>query len=197
MIKSLGRFLSQVFFNHARHDVVGAAEKVSQANAVTIQRAPGVSFNQRQAGAMKDRSGRSIKDAIDLRGLRKVCNLCGAAIVGHCRQQEILYHGAQGHVGTETIWLAQGPIGELVGGAFLSRVKPSLKVGLLTCALRLVLAVLISSQRMPGAVIVMPKQGERILGWRDLSMIAGLFQFTAAIYDSDRNVVGATGSFRV
>src|SRR5216684_4211920 len=118
MIKSPGCFLTQVFFNHSRHDVVGAAEEVSQANAVTIQRAPGVSFNQRQTGAMKDRSGRPIKDAIDLSGLREVCDLCCASVICDGRQQKILHYCAQSYVGTKTIWLAQGPFGEVFGCEF-------------------------------------------------------------------------------
>src|SRR5258708_36785252 len=43
----------------------------------------------------------------------------------------------------------------------------------------------------------MPKQRERIFGWRDLSMITGLFQFTAAIDDRDRNFVSAPGRFGI
>jgi len=60
---------------------------------------------------------------------------------------------------------------------------PSLTVGLLTRALRLVLTFLISSQGVARAVVVMPKQRERIFGRRDLSVIARLFKFTAAIDD--------------
>ena len=50
---------------------------------------------------------------------------------------------------------------------------------------------------MARAVVVMPKQRKRIFRWRDLSMIAGCFQFAAAIDDRDRNFVRAPGRFGI
>src|SRR5258706_4654120 len=114
VIKSVGGLFTQIFLHHARQDVIYAAKKISQANAVTIQRAPGMSFNQRQAGAMKYWRGRPAKDAIKLGGFREVPDLRGAAIVGNSRQQKILNDGAQRNVRTEAIWLAQSPISEFL-----------------------------------------------------------------------------------
>src|SRR5258706_14874612 len=68
---------------------------------------------------------------------------------------------------------------------------------LLAASLGSIVTGLRSGKRMARAFVVMPEERERVLGGRDLSVIAGFLQFAAAIDDRDRNVVCSPGSVSV
>src|SRR5437660_9189259 len=98
-----------MLLHDAANNVILSREEIGQANVVSFQRPPGVFLDQSHTGTMKNGRYRTIENAVDLGGLCEVRNLSGAAIVSDRRQEIILDHSAQGHVGTETFRLTQGP----------------------------------------------------------------------------------------
>src|SRR6185369_2087853 len=79
-------------------------------------------LDKRQTDARQNWSCGTIKNSIDLGGLRKISDLCRAAVIGDCRQQVVLHDCAQSYVWTEAIRFALCPIGELRGSVCFARV---------------------------------------------------------------------------
>src|SRR2546423_4242547 len=115
VLECRGSFFAQVFLDDARNHMIRACKKIGEPEAVTLERSPRVLLDKSQACARQDWSHRPIQQAINLRSLGEISNLCRAAIVSNRRQQIILDDRAQRDVGAETIRLAQGPIRKFLG----------------------------------------------------------------------------------
>src|SRR5882724_5534299 len=89
-------------------------------------------LDKRQTSARQNWSCRTIKNSIDLGGLRKISDLCRAAVIGDCRQKVVLHDCAQSHVWTEAMGLALRPIGEFLGGVCFVRVLSLILPGAVT-----------------------------------------------------------------
>src|SRR5688572_13697836 len=99
---------------------------------------------------MQNRGHRSIEQPVDLRRLCEVSDLSRATVISNRRQQIVLHDGTQGHVGTEAIRLAQGPLGKFFRGVFLS------------ASLRSILATRRSRQRVTRRGFVVEEKRKRI-----------------------------------
>src|SRR2546423_2321487 len=139
---------AKVVCHHARRDKVSAPEEILKTNPVALQRSPRMLFYKRQAGARQNRSCGTIKNSIDLGGLRKVSDLCRAAVVSNRRQQIVLHDGAQSYVWTEAIGFALRPIGEIAGAVCV----------LLFRALGLILTGIVPGQRLAGTLLIVQEK---------------------------------------
>src|SRR2546423_12348352 len=143
---------AKVVCHHARRDKVSAPEEILKTNPVALQRSPRMLFYKRQAGARQNRSCGTIKNSVDLGGLRKVSDLCRAAVVSNRRQQIVLHHGAQSYVWAEASGLALRPAGEFLRGVGIVLIR----------AFGLILTGIVPGQRMTRPSLIMQEQRERV-----------------------------------
>src|SRR5207245_7011779 len=101
VLKRCRCFLTKVIRHHARCDKIGACKKILKSNAVAFKRTPRVLLDKGQTGARQNRSCRTIKNSINLGGLRKISDLGRAAVVSNRRQQIVLHNCAQSYVWAE------------------------------------------------------------------------------------------------
>src|SRR5438874_2514126 len=75
-----------MFGDYSANNVIWSGKKISQADIVPFQRAPGMLLDHRHARAMQNRRDWTIKRAIDLGCLREIGNFSRAAVVSNRRQ---------------------------------------------------------------------------------------------------------------